>query len=576
MPRLLPRKGSGSASANDAAQLFRYDAPRQVRDTVIDFTSLGLPEDVGLALAEAFWSHVGIFSECTIHTQWRHIKTFAQFARESGALGGLADLHRALLLRYVEWLNARRRSGGQPWAKSTRAAAYATLRTLLKWVERCRPGVIASIEYPFNAFPGKDSDALPHSKMPADELRALLRACEADIAQARDAREAARAQRLTDCGTPGTLGWLLQHVDLHCRGIFPSKRELSRSGQNPIRRTLRRLGGLKQVEPCLYPRAESLLPYYLAIMIHTAGNPEPIAELERDCLQSLPLLDDRQVLVWFKARAHSVQRRTFSSTDRFEPPALVREIAEWNDRLCPLAPTALRERLLLYKGASGVTAMSSSAIQGALKSFRERHGLPRFTLVSIRPSVLASFYRASGDLRRVRTIANHARLSTTVRYVLTPEVQAQHRARIAGLQNAFIGHIQQPRSTATAAPVVPNGNGSVIPAGEVVSMFGFGCTDPFAGAAPGTHRGELCTHFMGCFTCPNAIITPDPSTVARLLQARDHLRTAATALHPARWQAFYAPQLCILEEDILARFTASELAAAEPLMAQLPSLPDLR
>jgi hypothetical protein len=129
----------------------------------------------------------------------------------------LADLHRALLLRYVEWLNAHRRPGGQLWAKSTRAAAYATLRTLLQWVERCRPRVIASIEYPFNAFPGRDSDALPHSKIPAHELRALLRACEADIAQMRAAREAARSQRLTDCGTPGTLGWLLQHVDLHCR-----------------------------------------------------------------------------------------------------------------------------------------------------------------------------------------------------------------------------------------------------------------------------------------------------------------------------------------------------------------------
>ncbi len=137
--------------------------------------------------------------------------------------------------------------------------------------------------------------------MPAHELRALLRACDADIAQTRAVREAARAQRLADCGTPGTLGWLLQDVDQHCRGIFPSKRELSRSGQNSIRTTLKQLGGLKQVEPCLYPRAESLLPYYLAMMIHTAGNPDLIAELERDCLQSLPLLDDRQVLVWFKA-----------------------------------------------------------------------------------------------------------------------------------------------------------------------------------------------------------------------------------------------------------------------------------
>jgi hypothetical protein len=107
-------------------------------------------------------------------------------------------------------------------------------------------------------------------------------------------------------------------------------------------------------------------------------------------------------------------------------------------------------------------------------------------------------------------------------------------------------------------------------------MFGFGCTDPFAGTAPGTHRGELCTNFMGCFTCPNAVIASDPATLARLLQARDHLHAAAAVLHPARWEAVYRPQLRILEEDILPRFAASELAAAQPLVVQLPPLPDLR
>jgi hypothetical protein len=81
---------------------------------------------------------------------------------------------------------------------------------------------------------------------------------------------------------------------------------------------------------------------------------------------------------------------------------------------------------------------------------------------------------------------------------------------------------------------------------------------------------------MGCFTCPNAVITPAPLTMARLLQARDHLRAAAATLHPARWQAFYAPQLRILEEDILPRFSARELAAADLLMPRLPPLPDLR
>ena len=43
----------------------------------------------------------------------------------------------------------------------------------------------------------------------------------------------------------------------------------------------------------------------------------------------------------------------------------------------------------------------------------------------------------------------------------------------------------------------------------------------------------------------------DPATVARLLQARDHLQAAAATLHPARWEALYAPQLRILEDDIL-------------------------
>lgn len=107
-------------------------------------------------------------------------------------------------------------------------------------------------------------------------------------------------------------------------------------------------------------------------------------------------------------------------------------------------------------------------------------------------------------------------------------------------------------------------------------MFGFDCKDPLAGTAPGTRQGELCTNFMGCFTCPNAVIAPEPLTVARLLQARGHLRAAAATLHPARWQAFYAPQLRILEEDILPRFAERELAAAESLLSQLPPLPDLR
>jgi hypothetical protein len=573
MPRLLRSKGSTARSEGNP---LRPDAPHLVRRTVVDFSSLTLPEDVRLALAEAFWGHFGVQSERSIHANWFHVKTFDRFARETRGVERLADLNRDLLLRYIEWLNGQCGPDGQPWTKSSRSYAYGALRTMLQWLEGCRPGTIASIEYPFDPFPFRNRDRTPLSKLPPRELRALLKACEADIAQIRAAREAGAAQqRSSTDDTPQTLGGLLRYIDQHFGGILPIARE--RRPHEAVRIALARFGGIKQVEPLLYPRAESLLPYYLAILIHTAGNPEAIADLRRDCLQPLPLLDDRQALVWFKPRAGSFQRRTFSVTHVFDPPALVRDILQWNERLRARAPVAQQDRLLLYNGRVGVTALTSGMVKHMLKAFCERRGLRRFSLVCIRPSILSSFYRATGDLRRAKSVANHRNLATTVRYVEGPEVQAQHRERVATLQTAFVGHFVERTVAVSAGRRAPTATASALrPAGKVVAMFGFDCLDPFAGVAPGTRPGELCTHYMGCFTCPNAIIPQDPPTLARLLQARDHLHGAAATLHPARWEVVYAPQLRILEEYILPRFSAQEIAAAMPLVARLPPLPDLR
>lgn len=554
----------------------RFDTPRLVRKTLVDFSSLSLPDDVRQALAQAFWSHVGVRSDRSIRTQWTSILTFNRFATESGAIASLPDLGRVILVRYIEWLKLQRCADGRPWTLSTRAAAYGSLSRLLQWLERCRPDLVGTIEFPYSPFPGRGRDSLPRVTPSAGELRAILHACEAEIAKMRAARDAAAVQRVTvDC-TPGSLGWLLDQVDRRFSGIMPSALELERPGNHALKLALQRSGGARQIEPLLYPRAVSLLPYYLAILVHTAGNPEPIAELDRDCLQALPLLTDRETLVWFKARAGRIQRRTFGIANAFEPPALVRDILTWNERLRRLAPPEQRNRLFLFKGLRSVNAMSTITVHHLLNAFCERHGLPKFALASIRPAVLSSFYRVSGDLLRTKAVANHASLATTVRYVETPAVQMQNRSRIAAVQDAFIGHIESRQALDGAMPVDDTRPHVSVPPGRVVSMFGFDCDDPLAGVAPGTRRGELCTSFMGCLTCPNAIIAPDPATVARLLQARDHLRGAAATLHPARWQAFYAPQLRILEEDILPRFGMRELAAGQLLVARLPALPDLR
>ena len=581
--RVLSR---AEATTTDRRRHTRADAPRKLHGLVIDFSTLHLPADVSNALAEAFWSQLRVRAELTALAYWYHLKVFARFVAETHAVARLRDIGSALLLRYIEWLNRQRGKDGKPWSKGTRHSTYTTLRIFQQWLQRCRPGALGEIEFPINPYPWKNRDVQRVSRFSAQELQAILKACEHDITALRNLRDEAEQEMAAARGrteSVATLGGLLLCIDRRYGGVVPLTRMLS-GEQNHVLQALYEHGGIRRIEPYLYPRAESLFPYYLAILIHTAGNPEPITELDINCLQPIPLLDDRELLVWSKSRAGALQRRSFGTADSFEPPALVRELVQWTQRLRPHARAADRDRLFLYKGQVGVTALSMQMAKKLPECFAVRHHLPYRTLVSIRPSVLTVFYRVSGDLRQVKAIANHAHLSTTVGYVQGPEVETQNRRRVAALQSAFLGQLERsPSNDPSANEIIGiassarcSAPASTLPPGAAVSMFGFTCKDPFAGVAPGTRRGELCTNFLGCFTCPNAVITADAPSLARLLQARDHLRAANSYLHPARWEAIYAPQLRILEEDILTRFSGRELAAAAPLRDSLPPLPQLR
>jgi hypothetical protein len=576
--------GVGPRTAVGPTAPGRDDQVRQVRNTRIDFATLRLPADLSRALTDAFWHHVGVRSDRCILNAWAHLKVFGHFVAETVALKSLADVNLALLTRYVEWLNSRQRASGESWTKSSRSSAYTNLRKLLQWLERCRPGLLDPIEYPFNPFPWRNRDTQPMRKLPAAQLRAIIKACERDIEATRARRACADVERAaardSDSDPTSSSGALVAAIEHRYGGILPPWKTLQRAGHHGIVRGLNKFGGFKGIAPLMYPDAKSILPYYLAILIHTAGNPDPIAGLTIDCLQPIPLLDDRQMIVWAKHRAGTMQRRSFRAADPFEPPALVRELLGWTETLRRYAPPTLRHHLMLFRAPHGTTAWTSGAAKHVVRrDFIVRHGLPAFSLASIRPSVLSAFYRASGDLRQVKAVANHSHIGTTVRYVEGAQVEMEHRVRVAALQSTFIGHIERPTSDQPRKPPVQNAaaaDNTRAPAPPAMSLFGFDCKDPFAGIAAESRRGELCTHFLGCFTCPNAVIPSDAKTLARLLQARDHLRAAAGTVHPARWQVVYRPPLQILEEDILPRFGAGELAAAQALCSALPLLPELR
>jgi hypothetical protein len=554
------------------------DAPRQFERTVLDFRTLHLPRDVAAALSEAFWQRIGAGPVQTILDHWARIRFFGRFNHETHAVKSLADLQGDVLVRYVEWLNAQRTARGTPLSKATRSSTYTSLHKLMQWLVRCRSGLVGSIDWPINPFPWRNRDTRGRRAIPASQVRDILKACEHDIAQLRLMREQGRQLRRDARATGATYksspGALLDFIDDEFGGVLPSTTILYRTHHHVFTYLVKH-GGVEVIEPYLYPNAYGLFPYYLAIVLHTAGNSQAIANLSIDCLQPIPLLEDREMLVWEKPRASRVQRRSFRRSDPFEPPALVRELIDWTSRLRSHVPRHERNRLFLMKPRWRPTAATRVKLLNALERFIATHSLKPFTFSSLRPGVLTALYRSSGDLRVVKEMANHVSISTTLSYVQGREVAAQNSLRMAALQSALLGHVELSTdggsTTLSAVPTM-----AAPPPGTAVSMFGFSCKDPFSGLAPGTRRGELCTNFLACLTCPNAIIPTNAPTLARLLHARDHLQAATTHIHPARWSAIYAPQLRILDEDLIPRFPARERPEAERLRATLPPLLPLR
>ena len=552
------------------------DVPRSFQRTTIDFRTLHLPVDVAKVFSDAFWHRLGAGPVQTILDHWARLKFFGRFNKETDAVQSLTDLKGDILVRYVEWLNAQRTARGTPFGKATSSSTYTAVLKLLHWLTRCRPGLIGPIDWPVNPFPWRNRDTAGWRTISAVLLKDILKACEHDIAEirlmrarGRELRVAARAQCASYMTAPGAV---LDYIDQEFDGVLPPTPLLFRT-HNHFLRYFTAHGGVEFLEPYLYPSGRGLLPYYLAMVLHTAGNSQAIAEMSSDCLRAMPLLEDRELLVWDKARAGSLQRRSFRISDPFGPPALVRDIIEWTRPLRMRVPPHHRKRLFLIKTSTGGPgAATRIKFTGPLRWFIETHRLAPFSMASLRPSVLSALYRSSGDLRAVKSMANHASISTTAKYVRGPEVSAQNTLRVAAIQSAWLGHIAP---TDGAAPT-PSFREPRPPPGTAVSMFGFSCKDPLAGIAPGTRQGELCTNFLACLTCPNAIIPTDVATLARLLHARDHLQASAAHLHPARWAAIYAPQLRIIDEDLLPRFPRSDRPPAERLKAALPPLLPLR
>lgn len=560
-----------------------------------DLTTLALPRDVACVLADAFRNHHVASVPATQRACWQALQSFSRFAREDAGIQSIDDLVTAAIGRYIAWLDRQINHAGEPRSLSGRANLLSYLRQLIEWTKRHHSSRLPQrIDFPFRVYSNRN--AQPRRRLPEEQLKAILRACYEDIDAAWERFELGQQILRSDTAPAGATAELhrlvreLANID---GGVMPTRLNLVAHRLNMS--AVARHGGLRTLAGYLHLTSETLLPFYIALAIQTAANPQPLTQFRRDCQRPHPLDEHRVIIDWDKARAGDkfkrAQRRSFDRRRRYAAPNLVDKLLAMTAPLVAQATLRDRERLFLLRSEKtlSVAPIALSTVTHGVRGFiaraneriaiwnraapeRARALLPDFAAVLLRGSVATEHYQASGgDIVHVQQILNHASVLTTEAYVKGPRTEQLRRDIVARLQRLMVGWIVGVANTSASR------TSTVVSelAARATAPFGHDCLNPLAGTAPGTQAGRACPHLGGCLRCPGLVIPIDAPHLARILQAKEAFERSREQLDPQRWELLYAPSYRILVQDILPDFPDALQAPAAALAANLPRLPAL-
>ena len=561
-----------------------------------DLGTLGLPADIAMLLADAFRHHHAASSRDTQRHCWMALRAFARFVAEDGHVLSADDLTTGMVGRYIAWLDRQvAEQTNKPWSKGSRANVLMQLHQMIDWTKRLHPSRLpVRINFPWRVWPNRNAEA--RARLSGDDLKTILRACYEEIDEAWDRFEAGRTILATSGPVDGADPELCDLVRALARvndGVLPSRTLAIRSQVNIS--AVNRHGGLRHLGGYLHLTGETVVAFFIAIAIQTAGNPDALRLITRDCQVAHPLDEHRIIVEWAKPRAGAkvkrAQRRSFDRRRRHAAPNLIDRLLAMTAPLVSRVSRQDRNRLFLVKSEKkdAVTLIAEATLSHALKPFikrsnariaiwnkaapeRARQLLPDFAAVLLRGSVATEYYKASGgDIVATQDVLNHARADTTELYIKGPQTRRIQRETIARLQELMLGWIVGAKVNCEDRAL----RDRIALASNATVPFSHDCLNPVAGTAPDSIAGRVCRHFGGCLRCPGLVIPINVEHMARILQAIGELERARERLDPRRFELLYASSLRILVDDILPDFPQSLRAEAESRMMTLPTLPAL-
>lgn len=314
----------------------------------------------------------------------------------------------------------------------------------------------------------------------------------------------------------------------------------------------------------------TLLAYALLIVaLHTGRNTTPLLEMPVDCLRAHPK-QGAMFLVLHKRRGHTTYKvalrsarsndRTAESTSTLRPTVtqLIHRVIELTGPLRQEAPTALRERLWIYRSRridepGTITALTSSSLRQAIGKLVADHQLQdaggqplRLNVGRLRKTFVNRIHEIlEGDLVATAAAAgNHPHI--TERYYLRPGEASQRNWQFMG--QCLVDELRS--GTLGATERTPVGR----------------CSDITTGEFAPKHDGALCRSFLNCLRCRNYVVTGDD--LWRLFSFYWRVLRERPRTDPRRWHQQLAHIPRLIERDVIAAglagnfFTPTQVDAA--------------
>jgi hypothetical protein len=246
---------------------------------------------------------------------------------------------------------------------------------------------------------------------------------------------------------------------------------------------------------------------------------------------------------------------------------MIQFVRQFTEPLAVAANPPECTKLFLYTSVSRLISpgkWGGAGLEGHFHQFAERHRLPRFTLVNIRPTAATQLYlETGGNLRKVQQFLQHAQLRTTVRYLLNSITDSFNARVIQKAQERMIARITvipQKRSLGVERLDLTKAQARKIVAGRFDTGCGT-CRNPYDSPQPGEENGRPCTSFHACLSCPNGLWFLED--LPQVIAVRDRLTSFRSEMKSQDWEAVYGESVRIIEEHIIAAFRPEQIKAAE-------------